>query len=275
MGLHRIKYNFIINLCEHGGKVIILLLLFLISVSIENVIIAFSLAFALASSVGAWIIYHNFYKHLPQSTSSYTSAILRYSLPLFFISLGFLLLTEVDTMMLGILTNDSEVGIYAVPKQFSIKVPQIALALAMGSMPVFAQLSSDNKERLQKLFQKLLLINSGIMLIFLIGVFSLSHWLIPLIFGESYMASVPVLYVLSLYTVMNSFAIIFAHFLDYQGYAQRRAWSLSITMISNIILNLILIPEYGVLGAAIGTTISYVPYTILNSLAIYNVFRKY
>jgi len=37
-------------------------------------------------------------------------------------------------------------------------------------------------------------------------------------------------------------------------------------MVLNIILNLILIPRYGAVGASIGTSIAYLPYVILNWL---------
>ena len=107
----------------------------------------------------------------------------------------------------------------------------------------------------------------GVLLIFL------SPWLIPLVFGEEYAPSVLPLQILTLWIVMTSFNMFTNALLDYQGRANRRAVNFIITMAATIGLNLFLIPRFGATGAALSTTIAYVPYLVLNWVEAAGIFR--
>lgn len=269
MGLHRIKYNFIVNLLEYGLKLLLVVILLTFSLELFNIINSFIIASFITSLIGLYLLYTNFYKkNKSHGKNDFTIEILRYSIPLFFISVGFLIATEVDTLMLGLLTTDAEVGIYAVAKQIIIKLPHISLAIAMGTMPVFAKLNKDNKEELKKLFYKLLKTNALIFSTIALGIVFFSWFFVPLIFGIEYSASVLPLQILTVYLVCFSFSVFLSSFLDYRGLAQKRAINLSITMVLNIILNFILIPTYGAIGAAAATSISYLPYILLNYIEV-------
>ncbi len=189
-------------------------------------------------------------------------------MPLFIITIGFLIATEIDTVMLGFLSTDTELGIYGVAKQVVIKLPHISVAIAMGSMPVFAKLNDDNRKELKIFFYKLLKTNTVIYLIITTGILLFSPFFVPMIFGNEYCASVLPLQILTVYSVVFSYSILLGNFLDYQGLANKRAVFLTISVIINIIINTILIPEYGAVGAAIATSISYFPYIIFNWIEV-------
>ena len=273
IGLHRAKFNFVINLTEYGTKLLLLLGLFVYRNNITGIIGVYTVALLLAAIIGVCIVYRSFYRSESVSQNQYFKQIIQYSYPLFFVSLGFLLMTEIDTVMLGSLTTDAEVGIYAIAKQITTKMPHIAIAFSMGTMPIFAKLTTGNKTDLQAKFSKLLKINATIFGTFTLVILLSAQWFIPLIFGSEYSQAAPVLKVLSVYMVCYSFSIFLSKFLDYRGLAKKRAWNLSVTMILNIILNLILIPRYGAMGAAIGTTLSYLPYIVLNALEVHKEFH--
>lgn len=268
IGLHRIKYNFIINFIEYCLKLLLVVSFLFFSNNLVFIIISYTLALLVSSLIGLYLLYFKFYKELIYSNKNFTEEIFRYSIPLFFISIGFLIATEVDTLMLGLLSTDAEVGTYAVAKQIIVKLPHISLAIAMGTMPVFAKLNEDNKEELKKLFYKLLRTNALIFAIISLGIIFLSRYFVPLIFGIEYNSSVLPLQILTVYLVCFSFSIFLSTFLDYQGLAKKRAVNLSVSMVLNIILNLILIPEYGAVGAAAATSVSYLPYIFLNWIEV-------
>jgi len=274
IGLHRIKYNFIINSLEYGLKLLLVIFFFLFSLELLNIINSFTIATLITSIIGFYFLYKNFYlKNQLSRQKDFTGDILKYSIPLFFVSIGFLIATEVDTLMLGLLTASTEVGIYAVAKQIIIKLPHLSLAIAMGTMPVFAKLNKNNKEKLKKLFYKLLKINTFVFLIISFIIIFFSWFFVPLIFGVQYNASVLPLQILTIYLLCFSFSMFLSPFLDYQGLAKRRAVNLSISMVLNIILNFILIPSHGAVGAAIATSASYLPYIILNWIEVQKVFK--
>ena len=93
-----------------------------------------------------------------------------------------------------------------------------------------------------------------------------------MIFGKEYLGSVLPLQILTFYIICFSFSIFLSSLLDYQGKAKKRAVNLSFTLIANIILNYILIPPYGAIGAAIATSTSYLPYIILNFIEVRKTF---
>ena len=276
MGLHRIIYNFIVNLLEYGLKLVLVITFLKVSLDLSNIVNSFTIACLITSVIGFYILYAKFYReNKTHVENDFTGKIFRYSIPLFFITIGFLIATEVDTVMLGLLSTDAEVGTYAVAKQIIIKLPHISLAMAMGTMPVFAKLNDDNKEELKKLFFKLLRTNALIFVIIALAIVFLSPFFVPLVFGIEYNSSVLPLQILTIYLVGFSFSIFLSTFLDYQGLAKKRAVNLSVSMVLNIVLNLILIPEYGAVGAAIATSVSYLPYIYLNWIEVRKVLKSY
>ena len=262
-GLHRLKYHFFMNLLEFGSKVLFAVLLLGFALRLENILLAFWLAL-LASVAAGMLFWLRFSRGSGGGGKNFISPILRYSLPLFLISIGFLILTEIDTLMLGLLSSQYEVGQFAVGKQLANKLPQLALALSMGTMPGFAHLNAGNILQMRTKFIRILGLNAlvfipaGILLVLLAPLF------VPLVFGAAYGPSVLPLQILMGWVVMTSFNMFFNALLDYQGRACRRAVNFLATMIATVSLNLLLIPRYGAAGAAISTTLAYAPYVLLN-----------
>lgn len=269
IGLHRIKYNFIINFLEMTFKLLFVFLFSLFSLNLINIVNSFNLAFLIASLVGLIFLYKHFYQKLPfVDTKSFTKEIFLYSLPLFFISIGFLIATEIDTFMLGLLSTNTEVGTFAIAKQIIVKLPHISVAISMGTMPIFAKINKENQERLKILFYKLLKINALIFFSLAIGILFLAPFFIPFFFGKQYLPSILPMQILTVYLISFSFSVFLSSFLDYIGQAKKRAVNLSFSVILNILLNIALIPKFGGAGAAIATSVSYLPYVVLNWLEV-------
>ena len=264
-GLHRLKYNFIINLLENGLKLVLVILFLTFSFEILSIVSAFILSFFITSIVGFYLLYKNFYikYKADYKEKNFSKDIFKYSIPLLFISIGFAIATEVDILMLGLLTTDEEVGIYAVAKKIAVKFPHISIAISMGIMPLFVKFN-NKQEKLKKIFYTALKINTLIFSVIAFIILFLSPFFIPLIFGSQYSLSVLPLQILTVYLVAYSFSIFLSSFLNYQGLAKKRAINLSFSMFLNIVLNFALIPTYGAIGAAISTSISYLPYVFLN-----------
>jgi O-antigen/teichoic acid export membrane protein len=201
-------------------------------------------------------------------SGNHTKAILDYSYPFILISLGFIALTEIDTMMLGILSTAEQVGVYSVAKQFVQKLPHLSLAIAMGTMPVFAGLNGSNKELMRKRLMNILKINSGIYLVIIAFLLAFAPFVISMLFGKEYAAAALSLQILTIYLFCYATSIILSGFLDYTGRANKRALNMTLAIGANIILNIVLIPKYGAAGASAATSISFIPYVIMNWLEV-------
>jgi len=271
-GLHRIKYTFIVNVLELGLKVSFVILLLNFSLDLKNIVWAFTIAVTVSVLVGFYLLYKNFHTHTNTSNKKYFKEIFNYSIPLFLVSIGFSIATEVDTIMLGLLSTNAEVGVYAIAKQIVVKLPHFSYAIAMGTMPIFAKITVDNNLKLKQLFIRLLSINGLVFIPVVLGILFLGPFLIPLIYGADYVAAVLPLQILTVYLLVFTFTVFFNQLLDYQGLAKIRAINIFISTVLNICLNYWLIPRYGAVGAAISTSISYFPYLILNAYEARKLF---
>ena len=229
-----------------------------------NIVNSFIIATFISATIGLYLLYKKFYNRKIESTYHFTKEILSYSFPIFFVSIGFLVATEVDTVMLGLLSTNTQVGLYAVAKQLIIKLPHIALAISMGTMPVFAKMNRRNKEKLCKLFNNLLKTNALTFGVIVSVILLFSTYFIPLIYGSEYIGSVLPMQILTGYLLLYSFSIFLTSFLNYRGLAAKITVNMTISIVLNVALNFMLIPEYGASGAAVATTISCIPYVILN-----------
>lgn len=275
-GLHRIKFNFIINVFEYITKLIFLIVGFYVSTSLFSVLFAFNIALLVTTVAGLIILVFAFYPQLKiHSKKLFYREILYYSAPLFFINIGFALATEIDTVLLATLRGNTEAGVFSVAKQLVNKLPHISFALSMGTMPIFAHITKDNRESLQEKFSTLVKINTLIFLCISIIICLTSWFWLPALYGEAYKGAIVPLLLLMPYLLFFSYSALANTFLDYQNKAHKRALHLIAILVVNIILNVLFIPPFGAAGAAIATSLAYVPYTILNWREIKNVWLQF
>jgi O-antigen/teichoic acid export membrane protein len=259
-GLHRIRFNFTINLFEHGGKLTLAGLVLALYGTLESLAWAFLAALMAASIVGVMHV------RIPSVANRDTiwRDILAYSLPIAVLSIGLAVSTEVDTIMLGLLADDDSVGIYAAAKQAVGKLHHIAVALSMGTMPLFARVSTSDREILKARYLSLLRRTA----IFYLGVTALivctAWYLLPLVLGADYSASVRPLLLLLPYVNFVASSVLLTSLVMYRGGARKTAVNMSLMIVANILLNVWLIPRFGASGAAFATSASYLPYFLLN-----------
>lgn len=278
VGLHRNIYNFAINTIDYGTKLFLIVMFLVYFFSEKNflsgLIISFGLSLGLASVLGIWFINKYVSRIKLSLNGKFIKQITKYSLPLLIINIGFMAITEVNTLMLGLLSSNEQVGLYATASLFINKFSHISQALSMGIMPIFAQLNPQNLTRLKKIFYKLIKYHILIYGSLMLTIFAASGHIINLLFGESYSSAAVPLRLLVLFSFMHSISIYISAFLNYQGLAHIRARNLLITIIGNITFNFILIPKYGAIGAAISTSLTYIPYIILNWLEVKKIWTS-
>ena len=192
----------------------------------------------------------------------YAGEIIRYALPLLIGNIGGMVATEMDTFMLGTL-HKGEVGIYSIAKNLISKATNIPLAICVAVMVQFAVIENETLRKKCRSFWKILganflflLVVSGMMCI-LLPIF------IPIFYGQQYQNSIKVLFLLMPYFVLYSMTIFLTNFLNYQKKVGTVTMATLIMVLVNLVLNLLFIPEYGSSGAAVATTISAVPFTLI------------
>lgn len=224
----------------------------------------------LDASVYAWIatlgiiffcLFFSFRKELPYSFSMETQKQLAdYGIRGHFDTLFQKLLLRIDFIFISALLGSSALGQYAM----ATAAAELLLAFPQAvAVPLFSFLlgaSQKSQDQITPIALRLITCSMIVLAIFL-GLFG--DLLIHLLFGKEYLpAYEPLLYLLPGIVLLSYCSLLR---LDMLG--KNRPGAVSIAsgsaLLVNIILNLVLIPEFGIAGAAMASTLSYLLATIM------------
>ncbi|MFC6988738.1 flippase [Haloplanus sp. GCM10025708] len=233
----------------------------------------YALSFVIAGAVGTYYVVKNTSLIADADVKPMYTELLRFSIPLVLTAIMARILADVDTIILGIERTPSDVGIYRVAYPIA-QLLQIGLSSATFILiPVFSELDSDEQgERMRRVYQvvtKWIVI--GTLPLFIV-VFLFPERVISLTFGAKYVAGATALSVLAVGFFLDGFIGPNSVVLTAIGRTREVAYDHVAGALLNVVLNLWLIPQYGVLGAAVATTISY---TVMNGLYTVQMYRNW
>ena len=188
--------------------------------------------------------------------------ILRFSIPLMFVSAIGILMHWIDILMLGYLSDTTNVGMYHPIDRTAGLVRMILFAFAGIFAPIFSEKYFNNDlngmSNALKSSTKSILFFSTPIFIFL---FVFSQPML-LLFGSEFNNSLS-LKVLLIGIFAQTIFGLGSSTLTMSGYTLYNLFNVSIALIINIVLNFQLIPSMGILGAAFSTTVSLIILSIL------------
>jgi PST family polysaccharide transporter len=180
---------------------------------------------------------------------------------------------KIDQIMLGQMIDDEAVGIYSAALRISEVWYFIPMAIVASVFPAILEAKKRSEEqyyqRLQRLFDLIVLLSICVA----VPMTFLSTPIISILFGSTYEEAGAVL-AIHIWTAVFVFLGVASN--RWFIIENRQMLSLQRTALGamiNIILNLLLIPRYGVLGAAWATVISQFSVNVLYD-ALQGVTRK-
>ena len=183
--------------------------------------------------------------------------LLRDSWPLIFSNLAIVIYMRLDQVMLGNMRGDTEVGVYSVVvliAEAAYIVPMIVMpSLLPGIVAAREQSESLFFERLDHLYRLMAFLAYAVALPLVL----VSAWIVPLLFGSAYASGGPTLAVLAVAGIFTFMGVARTAFLVTSNWSKTHLATVATSCALNVILNLILIPPYGALGAAIASAIAY------------------
>jgi O-antigen/teichoic acid export membrane protein len=185
-----------------------------------------------------------------------TRAWLKSAIPLVFVNGAFVIMSATDTLMLGALKGPESVGAYAIAKRGALLITFVSGAVNTALAPTIANLdSSDDSERLQSVITKsmrlalLVAMPVGAVLI-LFG-----DWFL-MMFGPEFVAGRDALTILSLGQIAQLGLGSVTLLLIMTGHERDAAIGAGVGAIINAGLNWLLVPTWGIEGAAVATALS-------------------
>jgi O-antigen/teichoic acid export membrane protein len=173
-----------------------------------------------------------------------------YSLWTWLLSLAILLRNRSDTLLLGRLTNSTSVGVYAIGSEVaSLPTSELVEPLCRAS---FAGFAAANREGVSVTETFLRLMSSAVIVTLPagLGLALVAAPLVRLAFGPGWDAAIPVLRVLGLAGIMTVFGQISLHLMSAYSLLGRLTAVALAGAALRIVLLLLLIPPFGVAGAA-------------------------
>ena len=177
---------------------------------------------------------------------------------------------QIDIIILKALTTEAEVGFYGAAyrvMEIFAALPRVVFFVAFTR---FAQCHADAPQELPKQMVKALRMLFLMILPCLVLAGFAQPFVIPLLFGQAFTISVGLLAVLLPGLALNMFNTVNETYLLTTGREIRLTPLLLKTSAANVVMNLVLIPRLGALGAAIATVGSEIILCILGMMQMLN-----
>lgn len=199
--------------------------------------------------------------------------ILKIGFPMMLTESMYVLISNVDTLMIASILSASHAGVYSIGIGLVLMLTMTISAVQAFSAPKFSEFhhSGDTQklELLAKQTSKITFFSVAPLVLILI-VFG--RYLLEVIYGESFVAGYPALIIMAVAFLVKAVCGLSGVFLNMTGnekiYFKIAAFSCGV----NIFLNYILIPKFGITGAAISTAISIM---IWNAFSVVFIYKRF
>jgi len=256
LGLQRIKeFNFISIFQSFIFLILLSIFLLILKFGVKATIIFNILSCFLGTIVLFYLvkkIIGNFHLHL---NKFYFKDAFRYGFKVYLGNVIGFLHYRIDIFLINIFLNPIAVGFYSIATALSEKIWLVSLS---ASTVLFPRVSSETDEKRLNNFtpfvcRNVLLITAiGAILLFILG-----HWIIILLFSEKFLNSILPFKILLIGAVTISGWRVLANDLYGRGRPELNIYISLISVLLNIVLNILWIPKFGIVGAAWATSISY------------------
>jgi O-antigen/teichoic acid export membrane protein len=164
-----------------------------------------------------------------------------------------MLLDNTDVLMIGRLLDPHRVAIYFAVIRTGGLVAFVSFSIIALSVPKFAELhSTGSPHELQRLVSEVIQLIFWPSLLMAVALALLGPFVLSL-FGADFENGYPTLLVVLTGLVLRSATIPVEYLLNMTGHHRDTMWVYAFAAAANIGLNLVLIPAYGIFGAAIAT----------------------
>jgi O-antigen/teichoic acid export membrane protein len=253
LAVNKIKeYNLFIFIRALSIFLGVLILLFLLKKSIKEIILFLVVVEVLISWLFFFIIYR--YKKFSFSFDrDFFLKMMRYGVKFYLASNLIYLVLRFDLVIVNYFLGSYSTGIYSISAKISEALFLIPSTVALIFFPKVSSL----KEKARPFANKVLLGVSGVMLLACLLSLLLAKPFILFLFGEAYFDSILPFQILIPGIFFLSLGAILMTYFASRGMPLLAIFTPFLGLMVNIILNLYLIPLYGINGAAISSSLTY------------------
>lgn len=227
-------------------------------------IISYAFANGIIFLIGAVLVNRYTSNYLKNEKCDYETTIWKNSAtPLFLLGSVQVLGAQADILLLGFLANSSEVGVFKSMYQISLLIIfSLTAANAVSAPYIVRSYENKNDSQLKRLLFTFCGINFLFAILIALPFLLFGEYLIILLYGQEFVIGLGCLYILIVGRVINSIFGISNQFLKMMGEERKAAKGIILGTIVGVFLNIVLIPEYGIIGAAIASSVGMITWNI-------------
>lgn len=181
---------------------------------------------------------------------NYARFLIRESFPLLLTSAAVIIYQRIDQVMIGQMIDKESVGFFSVASRIVEILIYVPMILVQTITPVLVQKRKESESAYKTKAQ--LFMNVTVWSTFVVAIFAscIAHWAILLLFGSTYLPSVPVLQIMAFKTVSVAISTTAGHMLIVEGLQRYAIIRDTFGCIVCVSLNYILLRQYGIIAAA-------------------------
>ena len=165
---------------------------------------------------------------------------------------------QTDKLMLKQMLDAKEVGFYTTATAICVMWTFVLQAIIDSLYPSILRLKKVNQAEYERKNRQLYAIVFYVSCVVSIGFLVFGELLVQILYGEAYMPSVPVLKTVTWYTAFSYLGVARNAWIVSEGKQKYLKYMYGCAAIMNVILNAVLIPQIGAVGAALASLITQI-----------------
>lgn len=196
-------------------------------------------------------------------------ALLRSAWPLILVAVSAFLYTRIDQIMIKEMIDAEAVGQYAAAIKVSELLYFIPAVIVSSLFPKIVEVRQADREEYLHVLERLYRLVVWISIPIAVTTSLFSQMIIEVLYGDQYKDAHEVLAILAWAIILVSVGAVFVKMLYVEHFEKKYLYKSLFGVFMNVLLNLFLIPSYGIVGAAVATLM-----TLLSINYLYDLFDK-
>jgi O-antigen/teichoic acid export membrane protein len=273
-GFNKMQYEMLsVETAQPLLRLILIGLMALIGLTVAKTLIIYILGLIVAIALLVYFLNRLF--PLVRSLKSArrdTKGILNYSLPAYFSGLVDSFGGNLQTILLGSLNTVASAGIFAATSQISLVSRMFNMSLGKASNPIIASLHGEGElAEMNRFYQTTAKWMFTVNLLFFVVFITFPSEILN-IFGRDFVEGTSALVILTIRNLAIAGVGVAGGVINMTGRSSVKLMNSVVYSVLSIILNFLLIPQWGVVGAA---TAALIPTLVVSALQVIIVFRMF
>jgi O-antigen/teichoic acid export membrane protein len=183
-------------------------------------------------------------------------AMLRNSWPLILSGIAVTLYMRIDQVMIKEMLGEREVGLYSAAVKLSEAWYFVPVIITTSLFPAIVNAKKISQELYYQRMQRLCTLMTWLAIAVALPMTFMADWLVSLLYGHHYREAGSVIAIHIWGAVFVFLGIASGVFFTAENYTRKSLYRTASGAVSNMLLNLALIPSYGINGAAVATVLS-------------------